>query len=343
MALNKDAGIVRLAVSQSHTRDTLETTLADLAFTTQKAAAQGVDLILFPEAYLGGYPRGCDFGAKVGSRTDIGREQFLNYFQSAVDLGDTPTGAGDEWIERRLPVAKGKNYRGDGTREYLEELARETGVFIVTGLVERSGGSLYCAVVYVCPKLGCLGKRRKVMPTGSERLVWAQGSPSTLKAVTTEIKGVRICLAAAICWENYMPLLRYSLYSQDVNLYLAPTADARDTWESLMKTVAQEGRCFVLSANMCVRRMNLPGWIGLQGNSSEDDSYACTGGSCIIGPLGQTLAGPMWEVEEGGLLVVNADFRDCLRGKMDLDAAGSYSRNDAFRLTVEGLDLNPPA
>lgn len=385
---------LRLAVSQSRTLTTLEDTLQDLAATTRKAVSQGVDFILFPEAYLGGYPRTCSFGGSVGARTDVGREQFLQYFHSAVDLGDTPAGAGDDWIERKLPVAKGKDVRGDGTREFLEKVARETGVFIVTGLVERCGGSLYCGVVYVCPRLGCIGKRRKVMPTGSERLVWAQGSPSTLKAVTTEIKGVRLCLAAAICWENYMPLLRYSLYSQNVNLYLAPTADARDTWESLMRTVAGEGRCFVLSANMCVKRKNLPAWItgtsdtAIQPNheravspsaakspggrrrssvtvkegvhelvlpsvsesavatngglSTEGEDYVSRGGSCIISPMGQVIAGPMWEVEDGGLLVVDADFEDCERGRLDLDVAGSYSRNDAFHLTVDGLDLNPP-
>ncbi|QIW96174.1 hypothetical protein AMS68_001692 [Peltaster fructicola] len=372
---------LKLAVSQSHTLLDLTTTLEALRHTTQEAAKQSVDLILFPEAYLGGYPRTCSFGASVGSRTSEGREQYLQYYQAAVDLGDTPKGAGDDWIERRLPVARGEKYRGDGTREYLERVARDTQVFVVTGLVERAGGSLYCSVVYVCPNLGCIGKRRKVMPTGSERLVWAQGSPSTLKAVTTTIGGVRLVMAAAICWENYMPLLRYSLYSQNVNLYLAPTADARDTWLSLMRTVSSEGRAFVLSANQCVRRSHLPSWItgsaprdadrsrresivvreeshelvlpreslspraattDSTANDNSKDDFISRGGSCIIGPLGDVLAEPLWEVEDGGLLVVDADFEDCERGRLDLDVAGSYSRNDAFTLTVEGLDLNPP-
>jgi nitrilase len=397
---------LKLAVSQSYTLPTLAATLESLKATTQEAAREGVDLILFPEAYLGGYPRTCNFGAAVGARSDEGREQFFQYFKSAVDLGDTPRGAGDEWVDRELEVGKGQEYRGDGTREYLERVARETGVFVVTGLTEKSGGSLYCSVVYVCPRLGCIGKRRKVMPTGSERLVWAQGSPSTLRAVTTTIKGVKLTMAAAICWENYMPLLRYSLYSQNVNLYLAPTADARDAWLSLMRTVGCEGRTFVLSANMCTKRKHLPEWITgkktamagsngppkpgpaaprsharrrstititkekhelvlptaneqaengnkaltdslseiaiADGPSTSDEEYVSRGGSCIIGPQGDVLKGPLWEVEDGGLLIVDADFEDCERGRLDFDVAGSYSRNDAFHLEVDGLDLDPP-
>lgn len=398
---------LKLAVSQSRTLSTLAATLEALKATTQHAASEGVDLVLFPEAYLGGYPRTCSFGAAVGARSDEGREQFLHYFRSAVDLGDTPRGAGDEWVDRDLEVKKGQEYRGDGTREYLERVARDTGVFLVTGVVEKSGGSLYCSVVYVCPRLGCIGKRRKVMPTGSERLVWAQGSPSTLRAVTTMIKGVKLTMAAAICWENYMPLLRYSLYSQNVNLYLAPTADARETWLPLMQTIGAEGRTFVLSANMCTKRKHLPDWItgkkssstvsdaspaasptaprsrtrrrstltiteerhelvlptaeeqAVNGDnaltkslsqiaiddgsrSSADEEYVCRGGSCVVGPYGQVLREPLWEVEEGGLHIIDADFEDCERGRLDLDVAGSYSRNDAFHLEVDGLDLDPP-
>ena len=413
---------LKIASAQSRTLPTTAETLAALEATTKRAASQGIDVLLFPEAYLGGYPRTCAFGAAVGGRAPEGREQFLHYFHDAVDMGDTPSGAGQDWLDRKLELPRGKEYRGDGTREELERIARETGVFVVTGLVEKSGGTLYCGVVFVDPKMGVLGKRRKVMPTGSERLIWGMGSASTLRAVTTEIRGVKLCMGSAICWENYMPLLRQSLYSQNVNLWFAPTADARDAWASLMRTVGCEGRCFVVSANQCVKKKHLPEWItgrtqsqsvessesrggvgrsisqqsnGLAGrrrstitktpdgheicipipegqvaesdssaidssstmedalspkqqpfsqpqsSSTDGEEFVSRGGSMIVSPLGEVLAGPVWEKEDE-LLVADVDFDDCERGRLDFDSGGSYSRMDSFKLSVEGLDLNPP-
>ncbi|KAI0865296.1 carbon-nitrogen hydrolase [Xylaria cubensis] len=397
-----------LATASAATQSTRQETLAQLERLAWSAAEKKADFLLLPEAYLGGYPRGADFGSKIGGRSEEGRDEFRRYFQSAIDLGDTvgPAGAGGlgKWVRRELrdedeEEGQGQSrdhekgpakVRGDGTREELERVARETGVFIVVGLVERAGGSLYCAVVYVCPQRGIIGKRRKVMPVSSERLIWAQGSPATLKAVSTTIRGIRVNLAAAICWENYMPLLRQSLYAQNINLYFAPTADGRDTWLPLIRTIGTEGRCFVVTSNMCVRegggkhvsqkpRRNsciteegfeiaLPSspthkttaaaaappsssavieedegetvGVGVGGKGGKDANFTSRGGSSIVSPFGEVLAGPQWEDDES-IIYADVDLEDCVRGRLDLDTAGSYSRNDAFKLSVEGLDMNP--
>ncbi|GKT87696.1 nitrilase [Colletotrichum tofieldiae] len=334
---------IRLATASPATAPTTAATLQQIALLAARASTHGADLLLLPEAYLGaGYPRGASFGSKIGSRAPEGRDEFLAYFNAAVDLGDTVgdagAGAGEKWVRRELPAQhaaaeEGKPKRGDGSREELEGIASRTGVFLVVGCIERTGGSLYCSVVYVCPKLGMIGKRRKVMPTATERLIWAQGSPATLRAVSTTIKGVRINLAAAICWENYMPLLRQALYSQNINLYLAPTADGRDTWLPLMRTVACEGRCFVVSSNMAVRPPPRPPTL-------KSADWVSRGGSSIVGPFGDVLAGPQWEDDEG-IIYADVDFDDCIRGRLDIDVGGSYSRNDSFKFSVEGLDLDP--
>lgn len=180
-------GTIRLATASPATQATTRDTLSQLQHVASRAAVARADLLLLPEAYLGGYPRGSDFGCRIGARTDEGRDEFLRYFQAAVDLGDTVgngAGAGDAWVKRLLPGNQGdtaaaavaaqdnskaisasaQNRRGDGTREELERIARETGVFIVVGLIEKAGGSLYCSVVYISPTQGIIGKRRKVQP-----------------------------------------------------------------------------------------------------------------------------------------------------------------------------------
>ncbi|KAH6950748.1 carbon-nitrogen hydrolase [Fusarium avenaceum] len=400
------AGHIRLGTASPGTQSSTPATIALIDTLAQRAASSNIDILLLPEAFIGGYPRGSSFGCAIGDRSAAGRDEFARYFDQAIDLGDNvgPAGggAGAKWVRRQL--GEEDEVRGDGSREELERIARDTGVFIVVGCIEKAGGSLYCSVVYVCPKEGMLGKRRKVLPTGSERLIWAQGSPSTLRAVTTTIRGIRINLAAAICWENYMPLLRQSLYAQNINLYLAPTADNREAWLGLMRTVGVEGRCFVVSSNMCqpkeapaatngqARRerrgsclteegfeIALPksptrrrrkSVFDQDGNEivlgcdddgeapaarpeaiSETEATATTtttskgeflsrGGSSIVSPFGDVLAGPQWE-DPDGLLYADVDFRDCIRGRLDLDAAGSYSRNDSFKFSVEGLNLDP--
>jgi nitrilase len=277
--------------------------LAKLGRLAAEAAAEGAGLAVFPEAFLGGYPKGIDFGARVGSRSPEGRDWFRRYYEAAIAVPGPEV-------------------------EAVGAVARETGLHLVVGAVEREGGTLYCSALFFAPDGRLLGKHRKLMPTAMERLVWGQGDGSTMQVVPTPLGR----LGAAICWENYMPLFRAAMYAQGVELYCAPTVDDRECWVSTMRHVALEGRCFVLSAcQYLVRRDCPPDYDAIQGNAP--DVELIRGGSLIVGPLGQVLAGPVYGRE--AILVADLDRDDLARGKFDLDAVGHYARPDVFRLYVD--------
>jgi nitrilase len=278
-------------------------TLQKAADLTLDAARRGAKLILFPEAFVGGYPKGLDFGARVGSRTPEGREQFRVYYQNAMEVPG--------------PCC-----------DHLGTLARDHAVDLVMGVVERDGGTLYCTVLFFAPDGSLRGKHRKLMPTAAERLVWGFGDGSTLPVFETPVGRV----GAVICWENYMPLLRMAMYGKGIELYCAPTVDDRETWLPSMRHIALEGRCFVLSACQYLRRADCPPVYDLPG-PVEADTVLIAGGSLIVNPLGQVLAGP----HRGGeaILTVEPDLGDLARGKYDLDVTGHYARPDVFRLIVD--------
>ncbi|GAA4555487.1 nitrilase [Pseudonocardia xishanensis] len=258
-------------------------------------------LVLFPEAFVGGYPRGLTFGASVGRRTPEGRDWFRRYHEAAVDLD------GPEVAE-------------------LCGIAAATGLVMVVGVIERSGGTLYCTAVWLDPEEGVVGTRRKLLPTGTERVVWGSGDLSRTPVHQTRVGRV----GAAICWENYMPLLRTYMYSKGVQIWCAPTADDRDGWVATMRHIALEGRCFVLAANQFVRRSDYPVDYPLDAPAEE---VLCTGGSVIVDPLGTVLAGP--EREGEALLCADLDLADIPRATLDFDAVGHYSRSDLFSLHVD--------
>jgi nitrilase len=285
-----------------------ERTLAKLEDLAGDAARAGADLAVFPEAFVGGYPRGLTFGTVVGERTAEGRDHFRRYWESAVDV---PGPAVDR----------------------LERVARATGLHLVVGVVERDGGTLYCTVLFLSPA-GYLGKHRKLMPTAAERLVWGFGDGSTLPVLDTSLGR----LGAVICWENYMPLLRTAMYAKGVQLYCAPTADSRETWLPTVRHIALEGRCFVLSCCQFARRGDYPADVPNALAEGPDD-VLMRGGSCIVGPLGQVLAGPDHEGEN--ILCAELDLAEIPRATFDFDAVGHYARPDVFRLLVDETARRP--
>lgn len=269
---------------------------------TASAASQGAELVLFPEAFVGTYPKGLTFGASIGSRTPEGREDFLRYWQNAIEV---PGPAVDR----------------------LASIAAQYSIYLVTGVIERDGGTLYCTVLFFAPDGRYMGMHRKLMPTASERLVWGYGDGSTMPVFDTPIGK----MGAVICWENYMPLMRTAHYAKGIELYLAPTADGRDTWLPTMTHIALEGRCFVLSCNQFARRSDYPENYDTAFGDDPDEVIS-RGGSCIISPMGKVLAGPNFEEE--CVLVAELDMADIGRAKFDFDVVGHYARPDVFQLLV---------
>ena len=269
----------------------------------EQAANAGARLVVFPEVFLGGYPKGNSFGAPVGLRKPEGREAFRVYWEQAIDL--------------------------DGPEvEAIAAATAATGIFTVMGCIEREQGTLYCTVLFFDGANGLVGKHRKLMPTAAERLIWGFGDGSTMPVFKTSLGTI----GAVICWENYMPMLRMHMYSQGISIYCAPTADDRDTWVPSMQHIALEGRCFVLTACQYLKRGAFPeNYECSLGNDPE--TVLMRGGSAIINPLGRVLAGPDFEGET--ILYADIDLDDVARGKYDFDATGHYSRPDVFQLIVD--------
>lgn len=269
---------------------------------TEAHEAHGADLIVLPEGFLGGYPKGLDFDITVGSRTPAGRDLFRRYAEGAVDV------PGEEVTA-------------------IAELTGRLGCHVVVGAIERHHGTLYCTALFFGPK-GYLGLHRKLMPTAAERYLWGQGDGSTMPVIDTGAARI----GAAICWENYMPLFRTAMYAKGVQIWCAPTVDDREIWLSTMRHIALEGRCFVLSANQFQTRSNYPDDLTpVQGDDPE--TVLIDGGSAIISPLGDVLAGPLRGTE--GILSAELDLADLTRAKFDFDPVGHYARPDIFTLTTD--------
>jgi nitrilase len=272
------------------------------AFIRDAVTGHGASIVVLPEAFIGGYPKGLDFDITVGARTPPGRDLFRRYHAAAIEV------PGPEI-------------------DTLAAVTGELGCHAVVGAVERRGGTLYCVALFFGPG-GYLGLHRKLMPTAAERYLWGQGDGSTLTVVDTG----SATIGAAICWENYMPLFRTTMYAKGVDVWCAPTVDDRDTWQATMRHIALEGRCFVLSAAPFMRRDAMPTDLhAVQGD--DPDTVLIGGGSVIVSPLGEILAGPLRDAE--GIVVADLDLDDLARARFDFDPVGHYARSDVFTLNVD--------
>ena len=280
-------------------------TLDKIETLTQTYAGQGCELIVFPESIVPGYPRGFSFGATIGSRTDEGRKLYAEFADNSIDLES-------EDLQR------------------LEHMAKANNTYLVIGVTEKqnTNGTLYCSMLYISPTKGLLGVHRKIKPTGTERLVWGEAAGESLVTFQTKIGK----LGGLICWENYMPLARMSMYQKGVEIYIAPTADSRDEWTATMKHIALEGRCFVLGCNQYYTKSMYPQ--KYQHLVENEPEHMCQGGSIIISPLGKIIEGPIFG--EAGALVAELDLEEVQGSKLDFDVTGHYARNDIFDFKVTG-------
>ncbi len=280
-------------------------TIEKIGSLVEEAAAQGTTLILFPEVFIPGYPRGLSFGTVVGSRSADGRELFLKYWENAIEVPGEDT-------------------------DVLGQIARQASVFLAIGVTEKDtvSDTLYCTLLYFSPEGKLLGKHRKIKPTAAERILWGEGEGKDIRVYDTPQGKI----GGLICWENYMPLARNALYQQGLEIYLAPTADCRQSWQATLEHISCEGRCYVLGCNQFVTKDQYPA--ELQHELANQPELMCSGGSVIYAPMGKLLAGPLFNEE--GILYAEIDQREIIKSKMDFDVIGHYARPDIFEFRLKG-------
>jgi nitrilase len=280
-----------------------ERTLDKLAATTAEAAAEGAQLVVFPETFVAVYPTSAWAKALAGWAEPGAKEAFALLARESVEV---PGPACDR----------------------LGEVAREHEVWLVTGLNEvdpERPGTVYNALLYHAPDGSLALHHRKLVPTNHERLVWGQGDGRGLRAIETPLGR----LGGLICWENYMPLARFALYESGVELYIASTADDADSWQATLVHIAREARAFVISPSHFQRAGAYPESFPLS-SYLDGRNVLGRGGSAILGPDGSYLAGPLYGEE--GILYADLDPARLPEERQRFDAAGHYHRPDLLRL-----------
>lgn len=289
--------------------------LLDLPATIEKAinliveaAENGAQLIIFPEAFFPGYPAWI-WRLRPGGDWGITDQIHQRLQQNSVDLDADDL-------------------------KLIRDAANKYKVTVVAGIHERDGqlsrSTLYNSVVVIGPDGEILNRHRKLMPTNPEKMVWGLGDASGLKVIDTPVGRV----GTLICWENYMPLARYSIYAQGVELYIAPTYDSGDAWLGTMQHIAREGCCWVISSGVALCNEDIPEDFPNRNDLyPEDEEWINPGDSAVISPRGEVLAGPHHNTQEN--IYVEIDLDEVAISRRGFDVAGHYSRPDIFTLNVD--------
>ena len=278
-----------------------------------EASDEGAQLIVFPEAYLPGYPTWI-WRLRPGGDMALGNQLHAELRNNAVDVAA-------------------------GGLDPICEAAAQRGVVVVMGLNEMnsefSGSTLFNTVVVIGSDGTILNRHRKLMPTNPERMVWGCGDASGLRVVDTPVGRIG-CL---ICWESYMPLARFALYSQDIDIYVAPTWDCGDTWLASMNHIAREGGCWVLSTATALQGADVPEEFPERSRLFKDEEWINSGDAVVVKPFGGVVAGPLHR--EKGILYATIDLEAARSSRKSLDVAGHYGRPDLFHLEIDRRPLQP--
>ncbi len=283
-------------------------TIKKAAEIIDSVSAQGAKLIVFPEAFIPGYPAWI-WRLRPGGDWSLAEELHIRLVKNSVDLST------------------------DDLKPMLEA-AKNHDVTVVCGINERdnlnSQSTIFNSVITINGQGKVINNHRKLMPTNPERMVWGFGDGHGLSVIDSPVGKI----ASLICWENYMPLARYSLYAQGVEIYIAPTYDSGDEWIGTMQHIAREGKCWVLSCGVALERKDLPkDFPSLNELYPEDEHWINPGGSVIISPKGEIVSGPL--SKEKADIIITIDVELAIHARRALDVAGHYSRPDVFNLQID--------
>ena len=276
-----------------------DSTVEKVGRLSKEAAGNGAQLVAFPEAFVPTYP---DWVWRTTPWAD--GEWYARWIDQCVDVPGTTTDA-------------------------LAQIAADSQIYLAIPVNERDGGTVYNTILYFGPDGAFIGKHRKLVATGGERLAWGMGDGSTLTTFDTPFGRV----GGLICWENYMPLARVALYEQQVDILLAPTWDNSEVWPLSMRHIAKEGRCYVAGITSCLRASDVPEGIpGRDEIYGGADDWMSRGNSIIVDPFGAVLAGPVSGQE--AILYADVDIARVRQSRHQFDVVGHYARPDVFRFEV---------
>lgn len=270
----------------------------------RECAANGAELVVFPELFIPGYPYGMTFGFTVGSRKADGRKDWKQYYDNSI------TAAGPEM-------------------QRLIEAARELGVYVSIGYSERDTvtATLYNSNMMIAPD-GTAMNHRKLKPTGSERVVWGDAERDFFPVMQTPWGP----MGNLICWESYMPLARVALYQKGVTIYISPNTNDNKEWQDTIRHIAIEGHCYFVNCDMYFTRDMYPETAGAAAEIAALPDIVCRGGSSVIDPYGHAVTDTLWDCE--GILYADLDMQKVPASRMEHDVCGHYARPDVLELRV---------